>query len=125
MGTGILEDPPQPESGEVLQREILAPALLIHPDGPVHTIELPARIGPMFKEALTTAFVKVLGKDEKRKRIALICDVDWLVSRTGAANSGVPWYAKVPLPIGHCDEIWAAVPTSTGTLSVIAEIWPD
>lgn len=121
----VVEPPPNPEVEDVQQREILEPALLVHQDAPWRTIELPARTGPMLTEALTTGFAKVLGANEKRKAVTLICNVDWEISRTGAANSGVPWYAKVPLSIGHCDTIYARVPTSTGTLSVIAEVWPD
>lgn len=125
MGTGIIEDPPNPDLDTLLQREDFGPALPVRHDGPVTVHQLPARSGPIIKTALTTDFQHILGADEKRKRVVLVCDVDWELSRSGATGSGCPWYAKVPLAIEHCDKISARVPTSTGTLTAVTEIWAD
>jgi hypothetical protein len=83
MGTGIMEDPPNPETSEVLQREILAPALLVHPDGPVGVKELPAVAGAAFTEILTddAEIRKVLGgPDPKRKSVTFSGDNDFFIS---------------------------------------------
>lgn len=122
--TNIDEDPPYPSVPDLQQREILAPALLVKPDGPVLTHQLPSRTGPMSSVPLGTTLAHILGPDEKRRRTVLICDVDWLVSRASSA-AGVPWYAKVPLVLESCDAVYAKVSTGTGTLSVIPEMWAD
>lgn len=124
MGTQIV-DQPDPELGEVLQEEPTLPTLPVNVNGPVQTRQLPSRIGGSIKEPLTTAFSRVLYADLKRRRAVLVADVDWEYSRTGNSGSGVPWYAKVPLVIEHADEVNARVPTSTGTLSIIAETWAE
>ena len=90
---------------------------------PIRATDLPSRVGPMAKLALTTTFQRLYGPDLKRKRTNLICDTDWEISRSGATGSGVPWYAKVPLVVEHADTVWARVPTSTGTLSILPEYW--
>ena len=126
MSTGeYIEDLPNPDLAELQQREVLAPVLLVRPDGPVSTQPLPARTGPIETNPLTTTFQRVLNRDFKRSRAVLICDVDWLISRSNNAAGGAPWYAKVPLVLTHRDDAYAAVPTDTGTLTVITEIWAD
>lgn len=97
----------------------------VQPVGPVPVQNLPARCGAAFSHPLDTAFSNVLGADPKRRRVVLIGSDAWEYSRTGTAGSGVAWPADVPLVLEHCDAIRARVPTSTGTLSVIAETWAD
>lgn len=117
---------PQPDIGTVQQLPdeplITLPVRAVEPV-PVHL--LPARAGAAFAEPLSTAFSKVLGPDPKRRRVVLCASVAWEYSRTGAASSGIPWPANVPLTIEHCDVVYARVPTSTGTLAVIAETWAE
>jgi hypothetical protein len=125
MGTGIPEDLPTPELEELQQRDVPLPALLVKPDGPVTVHELPAKAGPMFKQALTTDFQHVLGADLKRGRTVLLADADWEISTNRNAGSGVPWPADVPMYVPHCDVVYARVPTSTGNLSVVTGVWAD
>lgn len=122
--TEYVEDLPNPSVPDLQQREILAPALLVKPDGPVLTHQLPSRVGPMASVSLGTTLQHILGPDEKRRRTILVCDVDWLVSRS-SSSPGVPWYAKVPLYLESCDAVYAKVPTGTGTLTVVPEMWAD
>jgi hypothetical protein len=108
------------------QEQIEAAALPMTPVpvkvvGPSVVMALPARSGPAFTQDLTSAeLVHVLGRDPRRTRTTFICDVDWRYSTT-KSGTGAPWYAKVPLTITHADAIYAKVPTSTGTLTVIPE----
>lgn len=121
--TDVAEPGPFPDIDT--QQQIPAPALPMVPvpvtiTGPSATLRLPNRQGPAITAALTTTIQHVLGQDTRRARTTLICDQDWRYSTVGA-GSGVPWYAKVPLVVEHCDAIYASVPTGTGTLTVIAE----
>jgi hypothetical protein len=113
------EDPD--EHIDTMGRRILSPTVMVRHDGPVDVRPVPSRWGPTFSHPLTTQFTHVIGSDLDRTRLTLIGSVDWLLSRTGRTGSGVPIPADVPLVLTHCDEIWAAVPTSTGDLAVIAE----
>lgn len=92
--------------------------------GPTLTHELPARIGTVRVEPLTTAASKVLYNDEKRKSALLVCASAFSVSRSGNGEFAL-WPANVPLPVGHCDEMWARMPSSTANLTVITEVWAD
>jgi hypothetical protein len=123
--TEVYEDLPNPDVDDLLQREPVTPTVPTRVEGPVTTYRLPSRVGATIKQPLTTDFQHVLGSNEKRARALLVADVDWEYSRGGSAGSGIPWYAKVPLTIEHCDAVYARVPTSTGTLSVVAEVWAD
>jgi hypothetical protein len=121
--------PPQPDEADLLQVELPLEVVPVKHDGPVFTHELPSRVGVSGSVGLTTAWVKVLYKQLQRKCAYLICDVDWHYiaggpgTITGTGPAVAPWYAKVPLPLHHGDEVWAKVPTSTGTLTVLEEIW--
>lgn len=92
MGTEFVEDPPNPEAADVFQREIIAPALLVHHDGPVQSIEMPARGGAAFTESFAmgdVAFRKSLGgPDPKRKIVRLFATAGYVVSFTGNPGSG-------------------------------------
>lgn len=101
------------------------PAVPVRQVEPVTVHALPSRVGPMFADDLTTAFAKILPADPKRKRATLLGSAAWEISRSGSVSSGVPWPASVALVIEHCDTVYARVPTSTGTLSVITEVWAD
>jgi hypothetical protein len=121
----IDNDQPPAFPALVDQEQIEAPRLPMTPvpvavAGPVVTMRLPARSGsPMFHD-LTTSMAHILGPDMRRTRVTLICDADWRYA-IGQAGNGVPWYAKVPLVLEHADAIYARVPTSTGTLTIIPE----
>ena len=121
------EYPPNPDVAEVQQQPTPHKTLPVPVElaAPAAVRQMPSKHSGVFAQHLTTDFVSVLGRDIKRRGVVLIADVDWLYSHTGNAGSGVPWYAKVPMPIGHTDAIYAAVATSTGTLSVVAESWAD
>ena len=119
-------DTPDPDLADVQQEQ--SDALLVvpvRPVGPVPVQQLPARCGAAFPQPLSTTFAHVLGADPKRRRVVLVAAVAWEYSRTSSAGSGAPIPANVPLELQHCDTIYARVPTSTGTLAVIAETWAE
>ena len=129
MGTEFVEDPPNPEAADVFQREIIAPALLVHHDGPVQSIEMPARGGAAFTEAFAqsdVAFRKSLGgPDPKRKIVRLFASAAYVVSFTGNAGSG----AQMPAgnaTITYDGPIYLAGTTVAAvTIGVIVENWTD
>lgn len=132
-GIGIIEDPPNPDAAEVLQREILAPALLIHPDGPVGTKELPAVAGAAFTEVLTVANEqprKVLsGPDPKRKRVILSGDADFFVSfksTSRGARIHASANATADVVITYQGPIYlSCAADGTTNVGVIAEYWAE
>lgn len=123
--TGVLEDPPTPDVYDLQQRDIPLHTLPVKHEGPVTVWRLPSRRSSAIATVLGTSFDKILPADDKRARATLVCSVAWEYSRTGATGSGLPIPANVPITIEHCDRVDARVPTSTGTLSVIAEYWAD
>lgn len=121
----MTEHLPEPELEELQQHDVPIPAVPVNVVGPVTVHSLPAKSGPAFAQSLTTDFQKILYTDLKRARASLIGSAAWEYSRTGASGSGVPWPINVALVIEHGDSVYARVPTSTGTLSVITEVWAD
>lgn len=114
-----------PDVDQLRQEDEPLPAVPVRQVEPITVHNLPSRVGPMFSEDLSTDFVKILPSDVKRKRATLLASVAWEISRSGSVSSGVPWSANVPLVIEHCDTVYARVPTGTGELSVITEVWAD
>lgn len=111
-----------------------APALPMAPvpvavEGPVLTHELPSRIGPIDMYQLSaTAWTKILYADRKRKTAqVLFTTQDALISRTGSGSvaNGAPWPKNIPLPISHCDELYAAAATAGTVATVVQEVWAD
>lgn len=130
MGTGILEDPPNPETPEVQQREILAPALLVHPDGPVGVKELPSQNGAAFTETIaaadTTPHKMLAGPDEKRKLVRLAADQAFYVSFKSTSGSGAYVPANTQVVIGYIGQIWVRAATSNATnVGAIVEYWAE
>ena len=119
-----VEDPGYPDVPDLLQREVALPAVPVRHDGPLVVQLAPSLRGPAFVQDLSTTFQHVLGADPKRRRTILLGSVDWLY-RTSSSGAGVPWPQDVPLILEHADQIYAAVPTSTGQLTVITEVWAD
>ncbi len=119
-----VEDPGMPDVPDLLQRDDYLPAVPVRITGPLVVQMAPSRRGPAFSQDLATTFQHVLGADPKRRRAVLIGSVDWLY-RTATSGGGVPWPQDVPLVLEHADQVFAAVPTSTGQLSVITEVWAD
>lgn len=120
-----IEDPGTPDVPELLQRDVVEyPSVPVRLDGIVVVQLAPSLRGPAFVQALSTTFQHVLGADPKRRRTILLGDADWLY-RTSTSGVGVPWPLDVPLVLEHADHIYAAVPTGTGTLTVITEVWAD
>lgn len=123
---GGFVDTANPDLVEVQQEDSDALLVLpVRPVGPVPVQQLPSRCGAAFPHPLSTTFSHVLGADPKRRRAVLVAAVAWEYSRTGNSGSGVPIPANVALELQHCDTIHARVPTSTGTLAVIAETWAE
>lgn len=116
---------------EVFQETYGTTGVPVKPVGPTTVTELPARCGAAFSMTLPAPGtgenypVFVLGFDARRKRVVLICDQDWLYARKDSDKNGVPWPKSVPLVLEHCDDIYARVQSTGGTLSVISESWAD
>lgn len=119
-----VEDPGMPDVPELLQRDVELPAVPVRHDGPLIVQIAPSLRGPAFSMALATTFQHVLGADPKRRRAVLLADEAWLY-RTATSGGGVPWPADMPLYLEHADQVYAATPTGTATLTVITEIWAD
>jgi len=117
---GVVEPAATPDLPDVQQREILAPALLIHPDGPVWTHELPCENAAGFTEVpASTTMVKILaGPDRKRKRVNLYPDGAILVSFTGRDGSGCRVPANMPFSTSYVGSIWIALPSGTTPVNV-------
>lgn len=115
---------PEPEVEDLQQQsELDEKAMPVRPVGPVLVQQLPARIGLIRAEALTTAATKILYADPKRRRAILIAEGGFSVSKTGTGEFA-PWPTNAPLVLEHCDEVWARS-GSTATLTVITEVWAD
>lgn len=95
-------------------------------DGPVIVHQLPSRTGPVIAEPLTTAPLKILAADPKRRR-AVICGTgDWYVSHAQSAASGGLWPDSVPLVLEHGDAVYAyVVGEGAATLTIVTEYWAD
>jgi hypothetical protein len=119
-----VEDPPDPSLPELQQRELPFPTVPVEIPGKVRVQPLPARNSSANVFPMDTKLRRVLGADPKRSRVQLVSTVAWLYGRTASGES-VPWPANVPCVVTHSDEIYAAVPTSTGNLAVIAEYYAD
>lgn len=124
--------PPTPATlTETFQEAFGTAGVPVKPVGPVTVFELPSRCGavlsvPLAVPAAGEAYpVQVLDEDPRRKRVVLISDVDWIYARKASDKHGAPWPKAVPLPLEHCDAIFAASQGSAGTLSVIVESWAD
>lgn len=132
MGTSnVPEDLPNPSVPDVQQREIPLPAVLVKPDGPVTTHELPTRRAAAFTEVLTdTTYHKVLsGPDEKRKRVVISTDGDLFVSFTGATGSGMRLHGAAAIQgtveITYIGAIWIAAVSGTVNVGFLVEYWAD
>jgi hypothetical protein len=119
-----IEDPPDPALPELQQRDLPFPTVPVEVPGKVRVQPLPARNSSANAFPMDTTLRRVLGADPKRSRVQLVSTVAWLYGRT-ASGERVPWPANVVCVVTHSDEIYAAVPTSTGTLAVIAEYYAD
>ncbi len=119
-----VEDPGMPDVPELLQRDVDLPAVPVRVDGPLIVQLAPSLRGPAFPMTLGTVFQHVLGADPKRRRCILLADEAWLY-RTSTSGGGVPWPADTALYLEHADQVYAATPTGTATLTVITEIWAD
>lgn len=120
----MVEDEPQPELDELQQREIVAPVVPVKHVGAILVQELPSRSAPIFSLSLTTDRQCVVSQDLSRRRVTIIADQDFNISKTSSGNSA-PWYAKVPLTLQHCDSLYAYVDNGTAELTVIVENWAD
>ena len=130
----FVEDPPTPPLDELQQRdspEVLMVPVPVVTQGMVRVQLVPARTGPAtvlpLPKASGSSLQQALNYDRKRSAAILIADVDWQYSRRQSGET-VPWYAKVPLVLSHCDEVWARqVPggDADGTLSIITEVYAE
>lgn len=141
MGTSIepVSGVPYPvDAADVEQEQTIGPAILVRPDGPVTVHNLPSRSGPVTRDQLTsTAWTKVLSQDLRRKRAVLVfvrtvgtTDAIVVIGRGGsgtiAAASAAPWPINVPLPIEHCDALYAAaIGSDTMVCTAVTELWAD
>lgn len=117
----------EPSAAQVEQFE--TPELVTVPvevAGPVHVKELPTQAGGWTAVALTTAAVKLLARDPRRKVTVLWSDTENIVlagKQSGATTGGFTWLVNVPLTITAADEVWVASATGTTTVHVYSEVW--
>jgi len=121
-------DPAEPELAMLQQNADTEPGLppvAVRHDGPVYTQNQPARSGPAFAVALTSAAdARVVGADVRRSRVTLVCSVAWYyLSRK--AGGRVPIPANVVVVLTHADEIWARSQADDANLAVIVENYAD
>lgn len=121
--------PQFPDLPEVLQRPE-EPATLTVPvqhDGPVHTQELPSRLGTAFTIFATTApQVAVNGSPLRKKATLISTDSAFLILPRRAnigTGTGAPWPANIPFVYTAESELSVATTTGTATISVITEDW--
>ena len=119
-----IEDPPDPAIQDVQQRDLPLPRVPVIVEGKVRVQPLPARNAGVFTFPMDTTVRLAMGPDMKRSRALLVSTVAWQISRK-ASGEKVPWPANVVMEIKHADAVWASVPTSTGTLSIVAEYYAD
>jgi hypothetical protein len=125
--------PPTPATlVEVFQETFGVAGVPVKPVGPVTVTTLPARCGAAVSLALAAPVAgadnfpkQLIDADSRRKRVVLICDVDWIYARQGSDKHGAPWPKSVPLVLEHCDAVYAMAQSSAGTLSAIVESWAD
>jgi hypothetical protein len=126
----IRQDAPSPDLAEVQQVEpsidpLPIPPVAIRADGPLPVHDLPSRSCSPFPTVLATAFQKILGgNDLKRKRVTFIGSAAWTYSGTGNPGSGVAIPANVPLTLEHTAAVYASA-SAACTLATIPEYWAD
>lgn len=128
-----IEDVPTPELDNLQQRDMPVPAVPVRVEGTVLTQRLPNRIGAVSVEALSaTRGTPALRADPRRaSAILMLATVDaaggatkLLVARS-ITGQYATWPLNVPLPVTHCDDVFAKVDTGTGTLTVLTESYAD
>jgi hypothetical protein len=123
--------PPNPPVTEVYEREILAPALLVHPDGPWPSVEVPARKGAAYTEtvASSTPQKTLSGPDEKRKRVTITTDTNVLIAFTGNAGAGLLLpSAAGKISFTYIGPVWLSLPSGVAGpahVGVLVEYWAD
>jgi hypothetical protein len=120
----FVEDPPDPDLPDLQQRDLPMPTVPVEVEGKVRVLHLPNRGSAVEAFPMDTTQRRVLGADPKRARVVLVSSVAWNYARTKTGQTA-PIPANVPITLTHTDEVYAAVPTSTGTLAVISEYWAD
>lgn len=118
----------QPDLDEVLQVENVEPHLVpVKVCEPAEVRELPAkRIAPHVVPVGTTAGVKLLSADPRRKSALIIARTqDILIGANQAqAQLSGTWIPKTVLfPITACTELWAVGDGAGTDVSVIEEYW--
>ena len=134
MGTSLrpIDELPEPlDPQDVDQAQVIGPAILVRPDGPITVHNLPAKAGPVeFDTVASTGWIKVLNRDPKRKRATLIATgtvadqtASVMFNRASSGTSGAPWPLNVPLVVEHGDELYARAVTTSVVVSRLTEIW--
>lgn len=118
-----------PTNEEVYQAETpVAPTVPVEVQGPVQVDELPARSGGCFAVTASTAPLRLLGNDPRRKRAVVISiDQNIYIGNTSSQvlmpSGAALWPQDVALELQNSDEWWVAAASSTTTVTVIVENW--
>lgn len=112
---------------EVFQQHTLERGLPVEFVGPQQVQPMPARFGGLetYPLALAGAAVQIAGRDDKRKRLLLVCDQDWQIARQASDTHGAFIPSRTVLTIEHVDPVYALATSTAGTLTVITESWAD
>jgi hypothetical protein len=111
---------------EVFQEHTLERGLPVEFVGPQQVQPMPARFGGLETYPIVTgSAVQVAGRDDKRKRILLVCDQDWQIARQASDSHGAFIPSRTILTIEHVDPVYALATSTAGTLTVITESWAD
>jgi hypothetical protein len=96
--------------------------------GAVRVDELPTRSGGIFTRNVTTAGIRLIGDDPRRKLATVVpVDSDIRLGHTQAEavmdGAGAVWPASVPFVYSSSDELWVAAVAGDTAVSVIVEHW--
>jgi len=122
--TVMVEPPPDPELADLQQQNLPMPTVPVSVEGKVRVLHLPNRNSAIEAFAMDTTQRRVLAADPKRARTVLVSTSAWNLARTKSGQTA-PIPANVVITLTHSDEVYASVPTSTGTLAVISEYYAD
>lgn len=125
----------QPDDAEVVQAEdghgtemVRVPVVI---DGPVRTVNLPAKSGGMFTvSGVDNNGTRLVSHDPRRRQVTIISTADIMIggNQSQANLKGARIPANVAFVYHGLDELWGAsvaVPPATADVSVIVENWAD
>lgn len=122
-----------PSVAEVMQNELEdLPAVPIRQVGPFRVIRMGNKEwvsgNVTFDAAVSTNAVRILNNNPNRGRSVVWSSVAVATigrSQAEATSSGAVLPANVPITMEHSQEVWARIPTGTGVISWLEEVWTE